>query len=265
MKVVLWIGIGANQKALACKIHALFPINTIFIESPKSRTVKISEIFGKIFEKFFLSSISKAWFNMLNYYEVKYPEYPKTNIIVTDDINSDKNYDLTLKENPDLIIVSGTKLIRKKLLSLKPRIGIVNLHTGLSPYIKGGPNCTNWCISTNQLHLIGNTVMWIDEGIDSGNLIKTGLTEFSGDESLLEVHIKVMEHAHSLYIEVIKKLSKGVIVNVDQKEVGVGTTYYTRDWSLKRKIDLVKRFKNFKSTINSPDYKERQSLIKTVG
>ncbi|MBK8140456.1 MAG: hypothetical protein IPK57_05180 [Chitinophagaceae bacterium] len=70
-------------------------------------------------------------------------------------INNELVAAFTREINPDLIIVSGTGLVKEPLLSLPASIGIINLHTGLSPYVKGGPNCTNWCIANNEWHLVG--------------------------------------------------------------------------------------------------------------
>ena len=177
---------------------------------------------------------------------------PTAKTVTVENINSDIAYHFTDEIKPDLIIVSGTRLIRERMLSLTPRIGILNLHTGLSPYVKGGPNCTNWCIATKQFHLIGNTVMWIDPGIDSGNIVTTEFTEFAGTENLLDIHIKVMEHAHRLYLKAIDRLSKGNHQGVQQSKIAEWKTYFTRQWRLKEKFMLVKNLKAFRETINSP-------------
>lgn len=266
MNIVLWVGNEANQKALANKIHQMFPLAGIVTETRKNKkTFNVYKLTEKIIEKIFLRSIAKAWLGMKKHYDHLYPDYPQTKILNTDKINSDETYLFTKELNPDLIVVSGTSLIRKKLLSLQPSIGIINLHTGLSPYIKGGPNCTNWCIATNQFHLIGNTIMWIDAGIDTGNLIKTELTQFVGSESLEEVHIKVMEHAHDVYLKAIVDLSKGHRNNIPQHTIVEGKTYYTKEWGLKEKLSLVKNFRKFKTTIQSKAYHDSKNEIKIVG
>jgi hypothetical protein len=46
--------------------------------------------------------------------------------------------------------------------------------------------------------------MWLNDGINSGKIISIELTPFSGKENLPEAHIKVMEHAHDLYIRALK-------------------------------------------------------------
>ena len=160
MNIVLWIGIDPNQKAFANKLHKIFPISAIVSETRRTKTkYTFLLIIEKVIEKFFLSSIGKSWWNMLKYYDDKYPKFPDTDILNVENINSQTAYDFTYIHKPDLILVSGTRLIKEKMLSINPSIGILNLHTGLSPYVKGGPNCTNWCIANREFHLIGNTII----------------------------------------------------------------------------------------------------------
>ena len=85
------------------------------------------------------------------------------------------------------------------------------------------------------------------------------------EESLAELHIKVMEHAHTLYLDVIEKLFKDEICpNVPQDTIAKGKTYYTKDWRLKNKIALVQNFKQFKKTVTGEIYKRELQKIKTV-
>ncbi|GAB2829426.1 formyl transferase [Ferruginibacter profundus] len=265
MKIVMWMDGQSNQKALANKMAARFGVSGIIIEKRKGqRKITIKKIYEKIIDKLFLPQITNAWFGMLGQYEKQYKEYPAASIIEVENINSDAAYNFTKEIDPDIIIVSGTRLVKEKLLGLSPSIGILNLHTGLSPYIKGGPNCTNWCIATNQLPMIGNTIMWIDKGIDTGNIITTETTQFNGTESLLEVHIKVMEHGHNLYVRAVEKLIEGKRPNVRQGDIAAGTTYYTRQWTLKERFNLQNNFKQFNKMVNSEDYKKAQAALKTV-
>lgn len=263
MKIVLWIGSGSNQKALANKIHQEFSITGIIVEKRKqSRKLTLSRLVEKSVEKVFLGAISKAWWSMQKQYNDRYPQYPDTKILEVENINSEEAFAFTNEVNPDLIIVSGTRLVKEKMLSIKPGIGILNLHTGLSPYIKGGPNCTNWCIATKQFHLIGNTVMWIDIGIDSGNILTTGFTEFKGRESLEEIHMKVMEHAHDLYLKSIRYLADGNFKSVSQSDIAKGTTYYTRSWTLKQKFNLVRNIPAFRKSILKGETSKKQKSVR---
>jgi len=265
MRIVLWIGAEANQKALANKIHDQFPVAGIVCEVKTSKTpVTIKKLAEKAVEKVFLNKIGNAWFNMLNFYQKRYSAFPSVPVLRVNNINENKAFEFTKELNPDIIIVSGTRMVKEKMLSVKPSIGILNLHTGLSPYVKGGPNCTNWCIATKQFHLIGNTIMWIDKGIDSGNIITTEFTPLTGLESLTELHIKVMEHAHDLYTRSIEYLSKGKKNSKPQNEIAKGTTYYTRQWGLRQKFQLVKQFPNLKKNVLSGEIDDKRSSIQTI-
>lgn len=261
MKIIMWISDEPNQKALANKIHEHFPLTAIVTETRKRKLkLTVKNILEKCIEKIFLGSIGKAWFGMHKYYRDLYAQYPGVPLLNVENINSDDTYSFTKEKEPDLILVSGTSLVRRKLLSLNPSNGILNLHTGLSPYIKGGPNCTNWCISTGQFHLIGNTVMWIDEGIDSGNLLATEFTPFKGNESLAEVHLKVMEHAHDLYLRSIQYLVSGKTNNVSQNDISQGITYFNKQWGLQQKIRLLRNMKDFRRKIKRGYLAERKDI-----
>ena len=201
---------------------------------------------------------------MQTFYERMYKSYPDTKILPVMNINSEEAYNFTNDLAPDLIIVSGTRLIKNKMLSIKPSIGILNLHTGLSPYIKGGPNSTNWCIANNELYMIGNTIMWIDAGIDTGNIVTTEITEFTGDERLTDVHVKVMEHGHALYLKAIDKLAHGVQSSVDQNTICKGKTYTTKQWKLRNKFAMLRNFRSFKQNIQSPEYLTGKEKVITV-
>lgn len=265
MKIVLWIGNEPNQKALANKLHEIFPITAIVTETRQTKTKFTARvIIEKIIEKLFLSAIGKAWWGMLKYYNEKYPKYPNTAILDVENINSEMAYNFTDKHKPDLILVSGTRLIKEKMFGINPKIGILNLHTGLSPYIKGGPNCTNWCIANKEFHLIGNTIMWIDKGIDTGNILTTEFTTFNGNETLSELHVKVMEHAHDLYINAVAYLATGKKQSIPQSDITNGITYYTKQWSLKRKIDLIKNYSQLKKECTNGNLMAKRRNIKTI-
>ena len=265
MKIILWIGNEPNQKALANKIHDLFPLSCIVTETKKHyQKITIRNLIEKVIEKIFLPSIAKSWWGMKSYYDNSFQKFPDVAILNVENINSDEAFEFSKNINADLILVSGTRMIREKMLTLNPTIGILNLHTGLSPYVKGGPNCTNWSIATNQFYLVGNTIMWIDAGIDTGNILTTEFTEISGEENLLQLHINVMEHAHSLCIKSIKLIQEGIKTSVPQAEIAVGKTYYTKDWTLKRKIGLITNFKKIKYFVKSKQLFENRKKIITI-
>jgi methionyl-tRNA formyltransferase len=173
---------------------------------------------------------------MLDFYKVNFPIFPVEPSLFVGDINESSVIDLINQKKPDLVVVSGTNLLRNEIISTIHRYGrVINLHTGISPYIKGGPNCTNWCLYLKDFGLIGNTVMWLDEGIDSGNIIATEKTNLTGKESLLDLHIKVMDHAHDLYLRVIFGFIGGKpLKSIAQKSMSPSRLFLSKHWGPKQ-------------------------------
>jgi folate-dependent phosphoribosylglycinamide formyltransferase PurN len=247
-RIVIWCNDGANQKALACKIAAAFNVVGIVREKRKKERPKILQVINKLIDRSFFHMIGLAWRNLQRYYDAHFPQWPSVKTLDIAYINSDEVIDFTGELHPDIIVVSGTSLIRKKLLTLNPSVGIINLHTGLSPYVKGGPNCTNWCIANNEWGLIGNTIMWINSGIDSGNIITTKKTDVSDCNSFFEIHKKVMEEAHQLYLDAIRYLvtASAPYISVQQKEIAPGKLYLTKMWTNRKKWQLIRNLKRMK-------------------
>ena len=232
-------GEQSHQKALANKIQSIAKINSIILYSgERYKKQKISLIPRKIWRILasFLTGLQfrKSWLGMLNYFEESYLEFPEVPIVKCSNINNEEVINEIKKIRPDLVVVSGTNLLGDKLINEIHKSGkVINLHTGISPYVRGGPNCSNWCLALKEFWLIGNTIMWLDKGIDSGNLIATERTPLSGTESLLEVQIAVIKHAHDLYIRCIKAfLDKKQFPNVSQSNFSTDRLFLTKDWSL---------------------------------
>jgi methionyl-tRNA formyltransferase len=84
-------------------------------------------------------------------------------------INSIEIVDEIIYLNPDLIISYGCSIIKSSLL-LKFKGKFVNIHLGLSPYYRGSG--TNFFpFVNNEPEYVGATFMYIDEGIDTGEII----------------------------------------------------------------------------------------------
>lgn len=250
MKIIAWIGKEPNQIALINKLNQNFNVIGVVYENRRSKSVMsygLKTLSKKVLSRLFLGFISKTWKKLQNYYEGKFSKLDQVPSLEVENINDSRVQEFSSKLNPDLIIVSGTALIKGGNLLTQSKYGIINLHTGLSPYIKGGPNCTNWCLSIGETHLIGNTIMWIDEGIDSGNLILTEQTPLNGKESFFDIHLKVMEHAHELYVDAINNIKNNCAQSIPQENIGEGKTFYNKNWNLQAQFNLLVNLLRYKN------------------
>ena len=253
LKIVVWCGSAPNHKALANKIAARFQVAGIVVDtgSPAKKKQK-PDLITVLIDRIRFRKIYKAWQKLLQHYRGKYPGWPETEIIKVPGINCNETVIFTNNLQPDLIVVSGTALIKEPLLNVPATVGIINLHTGLSPYVKGGPNCTNWCIANNTFELVGNTVMWLNAGIDSGNIITSETIDICQAHDLETAHRIVMEHAHDLYLRTIEYLSASdpPFNSVSQNSLGKGNLYLTKMWTSAKRRNLLKNWKNRRKTFN---------------
>ncbi len=139
--------------------------------------------------------------------------------------------------NPDLIAVFGTSLIRGELLQ-KGRLGMVNLHGGLSPEYRGA-DCTFWALYNREPEKIGCTLHYIDTGIDTGRLIAHVSPEVHPEDDELTLFWRSVKESAEVYAELMRKLVRGEAVGAPQP--GKGRLYQVgqRGFRHERKVDSL--------------------------
>ena len=229
MKVIAVFGEESLQRALAARIHervSLAHVARIQL-APKWKRRWLQSLASVTLGR----GLRHAWGALQRHYDRRFPDWPPVETSLHPSANNIALLRLIEREKPNLVLVSGTDLLKRSTLE---RFGtrVMNLHTGISPYIKGGPNCTNWALTLGEFDLIGNTIMWIDPGIDSGAIIATERTPLTGRESLLELHLKVIEHAHDLYSRAVQAFAAGKdLPAVPQSSVAEGRLFLSREWN----------------------------------
>ena len=97
------------------------------------------------------------------------------------EINNLETTKLIKDFNPELIVTYGCSIIKPKLIDLFKN-KIINVHLGISPYYRGAG--TNFhALVNNEFHFFGYTIMYIDKGIDTGEIIHQGRAEFINDDT----------------------------------------------------------------------------------
>jgi len=264
MKTIIFTNSNPNQIALVNKIYNNIDIEAIVVSKNIIKKKKINKvsIYKKVLEALIGLPFRTSWNKIQKKYKNNFSTFPKIQLYEVNNINDELTETIIKEINPSLIIVSGTNLIKNNIINAtNNKCLIMNLHTGISPYVKGGPNCTNWCLANSEFHLIGNTIMELDIGIDSGKIITTEQTILDGDESLFELHWKVMEHAHDLYIRaILYYMQNDNIKKIKQNDITKGNIYYTKNWTIKQKIKAFINYilfykKSFKKSVLSTKIK----------
>ncbi|WP_339882824.1 methionyl-tRNA formyltransferase [Polaribacter vadi] len=142
-------------------------------------------------------------------YKIDYLHPVKINTL--EFINKAKGY------NCDLFVsMSFNQIFREKIINT-PRLGIINCHAGKLPFYRGR-NILNWALINDEKEF-GITVHYVDEGIDTGDIIKQKSYEITDNDdykSLLEISYK--ECSIILY-DAIKDIQSGNSNRINQKMI----------------------------------------------
>lgn len=141
---------------------------------------------------------------------------------------------------PDLLAVFGTSLIRGELLH-KGRLGIVNLHGGLSPEYRGA-DCTFWALYNGEPEKVGCTLHYIDSGIDTGRLISHVSPEIRPDDDELVLFWRSVRESARVYAEFMQRLAQGESLGVAQQ--GKGRLYQVKQRGLRHELRLARMLQN---------------------
>jgi len=150
-------------------------------------------------------------------------------------INHEDVVTLADQLNPDIVAVFGTSLLRGALLT-KGRLGILNLHGGLSPEYRGA-DCTFWALYNGEPEKIGCTLHFIDSGIDTGKLIAHVCPAVNEGDDELTLFWRAVQDSAEVYVEAIQKLGKGEKLGVTQGSKG--RLYQVKDRGLRHERRLA--------------------------
>lgn len=152
-------------------------------------------------------------------------------------INHPEVVSLARELKPDLICVFGTSLIRGELLK-EGRLGIINLHGGLSPEYRGA-DCTFWALYNGEPEKIGCTLHYIDAGIDTGRLIAHISPEVREGDSELVLFWRAVQDSAEAYAQAVARLAQGEQLGMVQP--GRGHLYQVKDRGLRHERALAVR------------------------
>ncbi|MCC0643002.1 MULTISPECIES: methionyl-tRNA formyltransferase [unclassified Clostridioides] len=120
----------------------------------------------------------------------------------------DKDFIDTMKSlNPDvMVVVAFGQILPKEILEI-PKFGCINVHVSLLPKYRGAAPI-NWVIINGE-EKTGVTTMYMDEGLDTGDMILK--TEVNLDENITagELHDKMMNIGAETLKETLKLIEEG--------------------------------------------------------
>lgn len=167
----------------------------------------------------------------------------KTLPILYKEVNLEYVYHVIKKFKPDIMVIFGSYIIREPLLSLLPPGRIINLHLGLSPYYRGsGTNF--WPFVNNELEYIGSTILHLDAGIDTGDIICHVRPKIESGDNVHTIGCKVIQSSVDPLIQIMEMINEGKKLNrVKQWNVD-GKYYKTSDFNEEALLKYKNNMKN---------------------
>lgn len=116
--------------------------------------------------------------------------------------------------NPDLIIVVAYgKILPLEILQI-PKFGCINLHASLLPKYRGAAPI-QWAIINGE-KITGITTMFMDEGLDTGDILLQEEIEISSDDTAETLSKKLAKSGASLLMKTIIKIKDRSITPIAQ-------------------------------------------------
>jgi methionyl-tRNA formyltransferase len=110
---------------------------------------------------------------------------------------------------PDLIVVVAFRMLPKVVWQLAP-LGTINLHASLLPNYRGAAPI-NWAIVNGETKT-GVTTFFINEEIDTGDLIAQREVEIGEQTTAGELHDMLMETGAQLLLETVNQIAENKVV-----------------------------------------------------
>lgn len=110
---------------------------------------------------------------------------------------------------PELIVVAAYGKLLPTYVLRAPRYGCINIHGSLLPKYRGAAPIQRAILAGEPE--MGVTIMRMEEGLDTGDMLLKGAFPLSGTENYGEIHDKMAKLGAALLLEAIEKLEKGAL------------------------------------------------------
>jgi len=118
--------------------------------------------------------------------------------------------------DPEIIIVVAYGQILPEYILNYPKYGCINVHASILPKYRGaGP--IQWCVINGETET-GVTTMYMEKGLDTGDMLIKKTTPISKTETAGELHDRLCILGAEVMLETIDALEKGSVERVPQDD-----------------------------------------------
>jgi methionyl-tRNA formyltransferase len=163
-------------------------------------------------------------------------------VILCEDQNSPKSLGHVKAWCPDLIIFTGGNILRQVLLQI-PRLGVLNVHLGLLPEVRG-MSSPEWSLLKRVP--VGITIHYMDAGIDTGPiLMRCEFANVAQCVSLSDLRHRLIAFGIEKVGDVIEGLARRMLNATPQSDLDQDRQYFVMHERLQalaaQRLDEIRR------------------------
>ncbi|MBV8830405.1 MAG: methionyl-tRNA formyltransferase [Acidobacteriaceae bacterium] len=114
-----------------------------------------------------------------------------------------------------MVVVGYGQIIPQSIIDL-PRFGILNVHASLLPKYRGAAPI-QWAIANGET-ITGVTIMQIDAGLDTGDMLLKSSLSIGADETAPELSLRLAPLGADLLVKAITSIKSGTIAREKQND-----------------------------------------------
>ena len=159
-------------------------------------------------------------------------------ILTVSSINSEESYNFLIGAKPELLVVYGTSILKKRIIEI-PKLGALNAHSAILPDYRGN-FVEFWQVYNRDYDKVGITIHFIDVGVDTGDIVfQRKLNKTKTPNPYLLSALNKIEVINN-YPTVIKSVLSGTAKRSKQGH-SLLPSYRLSDITMKKKMELYTR------------------------
>ena len=139
---------------------------------------------------------------------------PGLQVYEVEDVNAPKSVELLRRLRPILVFCNGVSILKRPVIDI-PRLGVINMHTGIVPDYRG-PVPEFWVLHNGEPDKNGVTVHWLTEEVDAGDVILQEHVPVDTADDEITLRCKNARIGARLVAEAVTRIAAGNLHAVPQ-------------------------------------------------
>ncbi len=240
-KIVLLCADGDSTRTIASALEREFGSIEIIVEEPVSKIAMLRRRAKKIglltvvgqaaFAALVMPLLRFSGRKRIQEIEERHPfeKHSMREALYVESVNSTSTQDALRRACPDVVVVSGTRIIGANTIA-SVNVPFINMHAGITPLYRG-VHGGYWALTEGRPDLVGTTVHLVDTGIDTGDVIDQSFFEIgSKDNFATYPHLHTAAGLPILIDAVRKTLAGGPISRPPATGLASKLRYHPTVW-----------------------------------